>query len=78
MENSLSSVYYDKNDLHGGYGGMDRLYDVKKEGKFKICRRKIKEWLMKQDTYTLHKPMRRHFRTNPVIVGGIDQQCKWI
>jgi transposase InsO family protein len=29
---------------------------------------------MKQDTYTLHKPMRRHFKQNRVIVGGIDQQ----
>ena len=29
---------------------------------------------MKQDTYTLHKPIRRHFRRNRVIVGGIDHQ----
>ena len=54
---------------------MERLYaDAKKEGKFKITRNKIKEWLMKQDAYTLHKPIRRHFRRNRVIVGGIDQQ----
>ena len=55
--------------------GVDRLYkDVKKEGKFNISRTKIKEWLMKQDTYTLHKPIRSHFRRNRVIVGGIDHQ----
>ena len=29
---------------------------------------------MKQDAYTLHKPMRRNFKRNWVIVGGIDQQ----
>ena len=29
---------------------------------------------MKQDTYTLHKPIRHHFRRNRVIVGGIDHQ----
>jgi hypothetical protein len=29
---------------------------------------------MKEDAYTLHKPMRRHFKRNRVIVGGIDQQ----
>ena len=29
---------------------------------------------MKQDAYTLHKPMRHHFKRNRVIVGGIDQQ----
>ena len=29
---------------------------------------------MMQDTYTLHKPIRRNFKRNRVIVGGIDQQ----
>jgi transposase InsO family protein len=74
MDEYLSSVYYDSKRA-GGLGGVERLYrDVKEEGKLKISRKKIKEWLMKQDTYTLHKPMRRHFRRNRVIVGGIDQQ----
>jgi hypothetical protein len=74
MDEYLSSVYYDPK-RPGGFGGVDRLYDdVKKEGKFAISRKKLKEWLMKQDAYTLHKPMRRHFKRNRVIVGGIDQQ----
>jgi transposase InsO family protein len=47
---------------------------TKREGKFKITRQQVKEWLMKQDTYTLHKPVRRNFRKNRVIVGGIDEQ----
>ena len=74
MDEYLSSVYYDSK-RSGGFGGVDRLYnDVKKEGKFDISRAKIKEWLMKQDAYTLHKPIQRHFKRNRVIVGGIDQQ----
>ena len=74
MDSYLSSVYYNTK-RSGGYGGVNRLYDdVKKEGKFKISRKQIKEWLMKQDTYTLHKPVRRNFKRNRVIVGGIDQQ----
>ena len=74
MDEYLSSVYYDSK-RSGGFGGVDRLYDdVKKEGKYKISRAEIKEWLMKQDAYTLHKPIRRHFRRNRVMVGGIDQQ----
>ena len=74
MDEYLSSVYYDPK-RPGGFGGVDRLYDdVKKEGKFAISRKTIKEWLMKQDAYTLHKPMPRHFKRNRVIVGGIDQQ----
>ena len=74
MDDYLSSVYYDSK-RPGGFGGAERLYkDVKKEGKFAISRKEIKEWLMKQDAYTLHKPMRRNFKRNRVIVGGIDQQ----
>ena len=74
MDDYLASVYYDPK-RSGGFGGVDRLYkDVKKEGKFNINRTKIKEWLMKQDAYTLHKPIRRRFRRNRVIVGGIHEQ----
>ena len=72
MDDYLASVYDDPK-RSGGFGGVDRLYkDVKKEGKFNISRTKIKEWLMKQDAYTLHT--RRHFKRNRVIVGGTDQQ----
>ena len=74
MDGYLSSVYDDPK-RSGGLGGVDRLYeDDKKEGKFDITRNQIKEWLMKQDTYTLHKPIRRRFKRNRVMVGGIDQQ----
>ena len=74
MDKYLTSVYYDPK-RPGSFGGVHRLYDdVKKEGAFKISRTKIKHWLMKQDAYTLHKPMRRNFKRNRVIVGGIDQQ----
>jgi hypothetical protein len=74
MDDYLSSIYYNLK-RSGGFGGVEHLYkDVRKEVKFAISRKQIKEWLMKQDTYTLHKPMRRHFKRNSVIMGGIDQQ----
>ena len=38
-----------------------------------MSRKQIKEWLMAQDAYTLHKPIQRHFRRNRLIVGGIDE-----
>ncbi len=73
MDTYLSSVYYNPK-RSGGFGGVERLYnDVKKDGKFDISRAKIREWLMGQDTYTLHKPARRRFKRNRVIVGGIDE-----
>jgi hypothetical protein len=74
MDEYLSSMYYDPK-RPGGFGGVERLYeDVRKEGKFALSRKEIKECLMKQDVYTLHKPMFHHFKRNRVIVGGINQQ----
>lgn len=74
IEEYLSSVYFDLK-RSGGFGGVDRLYrDVKEEGKHKLSRKQILEWLMKQDAYTLHKPVRRNFKRNRVLVGGIDEQ----
>jgi hypothetical protein len=73
MDENVSSVYYDPK-RPGGFGGADRLYeDVKKEGKFAISHKEIKEWLMKQDAYTLHKPMRRHTTSFP----GLFPFCHW-
>ena len=73
MDEYLSSVYYNPKRT-GGLGGVERLYlDVKKDGKYNISRAQLKKWLMKQDTNTLHKPARRNYRRNRVIVGGIDE-----
>ena len=73
MDEYLTQVYYNPK-RSGSLGGVERLYrDVKKEGKYDISRAQLKKWLMKQDTYTLHKPARRHYKRNRVIVGGIDE-----
>lgn len=34
----------------------------------------VKKWLIKQNAYTLHTPVRRKFQRRKVIVGGIDHQ----
>lgn len=74
IDEYLTSVYFDPK-RSGSFGGAEALYrDVKNENKLKLSRRQVREWLMKQDVYTLHKPVRRHFRRNRVIVGGIDEQ----
>ena len=78
MNEYLSTVYYDPK-RSGGFGRVERLHaDVNKDGKFDISRKTIKEWLMTQDPYTLHKPIHRHFRRNRVIVGGIDHQWQMV
>ena len=47
---------------------------LKTREKFKLSRQQISNWLMKQNTYILHAPARRHFKRNRVIVGGIDKE----
>ena len=74
VDEYLKSVYYNPK-RPGSFGGVENLYrDVKQEGTFKLSRKKISDWLMGQNTYTLHKPTRRNFKRNRVIVGGIDEQ----
>ena len=41
---------------------------------YKLTRKQILEWLMVQDAFTLHKPVRRNFKRNCVLVSGIDEQ----
>ena len=73
MNDYLAKIYYNPK-RSGGFGGVERLYnDVKKEGEYSISHKQIKKWLMEQDAYTLHKPVRCHFKRNRVIVGGIDE-----
>jgi hypothetical protein len=73
-EKYLSQIYYNP-ESPASFGGVDSIYRVvKDEGKHQISRNKIRLWLQKQDTYTLHKPVRYRFKRNRVIVGAIDEQ----
>ncbi|CAG2237723.1 unnamed protein product [Mytilus edulis] len=59
-EDYLQSIYY--NPEHpGSLGGVEKLYRaVRKEGKFVLA--KIKRWLEKQDSFTLHRQINRKFK----------------
>jgi len=74
MEEYLQELYYDPKRV-GSFGGAVNLYRaVKQERKKTISHSKIKKWLETQDPYTLHKPVRKHFKRNTVLVDGIDSQ----
>ena len=73
-EDYLSTIYYDPHHA-GSFGGLEKLYRaVRKEGKYVLGRAKIRKWLQKQETYTLHQHVRRKFRRQRVIVPYIDYQ----
>uniref|UniRef100_A0A803J9B6 Integrase catalytic domain-containing protein n=1 Tax=Xenopus tropicalis TaxID=8364 RepID=A0A803J9B6_XENTR len=56
----------------GSYGGIENLYrEVKKH---RLKRKDVKEWLNQQDVYALHKPVRKNFKRNKVVVSDIDSQ----
>ena len=71
----LSSIYYDPSHP-ASYSGLDKLYRVvKKEGKFPITRKALREWLKSQETYTLHRQVRHRFPRSRVVVSGSGQQA---
>lgn len=71
--NSLAQIYY--NPEHpAGYSGATSLIN---SAKVNISENAVKEWLQTQDTYTLHKPVRKRFPRNRYVVFTINElwQC---
>jgi len=66
MESKLESVYYDPR-IAGSFGGVRPL--ARESG---VSERDVRNWMMSQDTYTLHKPPRRRFRRRKTLTMGID------
>ena len=68
----LRKLYYTPGNP-GSFGGPEKLYQaVKQDGKYKIGRRRIKQFLNNEDSYSLMKPIRRSFPRSKVIVDTID------
>lgn len=72
-ETYLKKIFYDPKHP-AAYGGVEAVYRTAQKDRVDINRQQIKEWLSKQPTYTLHKPLRKTFKRNRVLVYGIDQQ----
>ena len=61
----LKTIYYE-----------DRLYrEVKRDGRYNIKRKDLKNWLTSQETYGLHRQARRSFKRPRVMVSGIGKQA---
>ncbi len=72
-EKELEKIYYDPKHP-ASFSGPYILYKtLQKEGK-KVSLSEIKKFLRTQDTYTLHRSVRRPYRRNHVVVYGIDDQ----
>jgi transposase InsO family protein len=67
----LAMEAYYKPKTPGSFGGVDGLHRVLKG---RVSKRRIREWLSGQNTYTLHKPVRRKFERNVTFVSNINEQ----
>ena len=76
FEKELRKIYYTPKEAASFSGVQALQHALQKKGFSNKNRKKekITKWLSSQDTYTLHKPVRRHFSRSKVIVGGIDHQ----
>ena len=73
-EDYLANIYYDPKHP-GAYGGVEKLYRaVRKEGKFVIGRTKIRNWLLKQEDYAVHRETRSKFKRRRVVAPFVDYQ----
>jgi hypothetical protein len=71
-------------DYEGSVANMESTYynlvapaSYERLSKFKpngYTKKEVREWLQSQDTYTLHKPIRRRFPRRRVVVYGIGHQ----
>lgn len=68
----LRELYYTPGKP-GAYAGPEKLYQaVKQEGKYKIGRQRIRQFLNNEDSYSLYKPIRKTFPRSKVIVNTIE------
>lgn len=68
----LRKLYYTPGNP-GAFACPEKLYQaVKQDGKYKIGRMRIRQFLNNEDPYSLLKPIRRSFPRSKVIVNTID------
>ena len=57
-----------------GYAGEQALYKLAKQSSKKVKLQDVRDWLRKQQTYTLYKPIRTKFSRRKTVVAGNDTQ----
>ena len=73
LENVLRTIYYEPENP-ASFSTAEKLYHAAKQILPEIGLNDVRKWLSGEITYTLHKPIRKKFKRNPIIVENIDQQ----
>jgi transposase InsO family protein len=64
-------AYYDVREP-GSYGGINALYRLMRGKQNKVTLKQVRGWLAEQESYGLHKPVRRRFKRRKIYSRGID------
>ena len=68
----LKKVYYFL-DLPSSYASKNTFYQAARVKFPEVKLNQVENWLSKQLSHTLHKPLYKTFQTRPVIVYAIDE-----
>lgn len=71
MHKILNNVYYDLENP-ACYSGIENVYREAKKQDKDIKRNDVVNFMAEQETYTLHKPIRRKFLRNKTRASGVD------
>ncbi|RWS08781.1 hypothetical protein B4U79_15201, partial [Dinothrombium tinctorium] len=72
-ENLLHKLYYNPKEATC-FSSDYKLFNAARLQSPTITSNDVKKWLSSQICYTLHKPLRRKYIRNPIIVSAIDEQ----
>lgn len=73
IDKVLNSIYYTP-DNPSGFASLDKLYSEAKKKIPNLTNADVRKWASSQLTYTLHKPVRKNYKRNRIIVNDIDEQ----
>ena len=74
INNYLKDIYYDP--AHpASFTGITKLWQaVKSENQYDLKFGDVKEWLGRQETYVRHKPVKKVFKREKIVMSRMDQQ----
>ena len=74
LDVALREIYF---NVNGAYMSMEKLYQkAKEEGIWGVSRKNVRERLQTQNTYIIHKPSRKHYKTQRTYVDGLAQHIQ--
>lgn len=75
IETLLRKIYYDASH-HASFSTEEKLFQAALKEDATVTRQDVRNFLLNQYTYTLHKAGRKHFLRNQVIVPGPEEQLQ--